>query len=135
MRGNIAAACRTAHRTGRSSVAVTDAGHIVAKAVSSISWARASMSVTAIMPVVVMVVGTVPVTIIAPTVAPVRIPAPVGVIGITPVPIPVIAAPIGMITPTHVEARIVVPIEWVVTVGVDVISITATGVIVVVVAY
>ena len=87
------------------------------------------------MVMVPVVVGVMPIVGTIAPVAPVGIPTPVGTVRIAPVgvPSPVVAAPVGTIAPTHVEARVVVPIERVVTVHINV-GVAATRVIVVIIA-
>ena len=70
---------------------------------------------------------------IAP-VTPVGIPTPIATVRIAPVrvPSPVVAVPVGTIAPTHVETRVVVPIEWVVAVHVNVGVATARVVVVII---
>ena len=96
-----------------------------------------SRAVTMPMTMVVMVMRVVPVVVVVtPTIAPVWIPAPIGVIRIAPViiPAPVVATPIGTVAITHIETRIIAPVEWVVAVAVDVVSI-ATSVVVVIITH
>lgn len=96
---------------------MTDAGHIAAQAAVAVSTAMSTVVIVGVM--VVMVIWMMPiVVVVAPTIVPVRIPTPIGVVGIAPIPIPG-EAPVGTIaSPAHVEARVVVPVEWVVVVAI-----------------
>ena len=90
------------------------------------------------MPVVVVIastvspIRTVPVGIGIPRITPVRIRIP----GIAPVRIPApIGSPIGSITPSDINAGIIIPIEGVVAIHIDVCvaTIAAIGVIVIII--
>ena len=122
-------------------VAVSDAGHIVAEAVSTHSAVvmAATMVPVAMIVMVVMVrmmptpvvgpVGAVPVGVVVPRIAPVG----VGIPGVAPVGIPApIGSPVGTVAPADINGW-VVPIEGVVGVHVDVSVATATGVVVVII--
>lgn len=130
-----------AHRAVGTVIAVSDAGYIVAETAALSPRMMVSVVVVAMMvPVIVVVVGVMPViVVVAPTIGPVRIPAPVRVvIRIPPIVVPTpapVAAPVRTVSPTNVEAWVIIPIEWVISVGVNIIGVAAsTGVVIVVIA-
>jgi len=126
---------------------VSDAGHIVAEA-SAAAVAVAARTATgvisaAVVPVtmemMVMMIGVMPAPIVGPIgIVPIPGITPIGIRipGIAPIGIPApIGPPVGTIAPAHVNARVVVPIEWVVAVHIDIggAAIAARGVIIVII--
>ena len=94
------------------------------------AFTRVSIVVVMVMIVMmVMMIRVMPVVVvIAPAIAPVGV-----VVRIAPIPVP-ITVQVGTIAPTHIETRIIIPIEWVVAVAIYIIGV-ASCVVVIVIAH